>query len=191
MSISLSILAAEELHDIAPPVDYSLIPTWAVFAASFVVLTLVGLLVLWLVKRRKPARPPQLPRERALEVLRALEGDIESVSPYQFSIAVSDVLRSYVHQQFGLPVTRQTSVEFLNDLRNAPRFESDEKSLLEDFLNRCDLIKFARYNATASDSRLLLDEAVRFVEGGNDAGGSTPPAAMRTVKPALLETRLR
>ena len=35
----------------------------------------------------------------------------------------------------------------------------------EDFLNRCDLIKFARYDATSADSRLLLEEATRFVKG--------------------------
>jgi len=38
--------------------------------------------------------------------------------------------------------------------------------LLRDFLDRCDLIKFARYQATADDSRQLLEEAGRFVEGG-------------------------
>ena len=35
------------------------------------------------------------------------------VNPYQFSIRVSDILRRYVTEQYGLPVTRQTSVEFL------------------------------------------------------------------------------
>jgi hypothetical protein len=39
--------------------------------------------------------------------------------------------------------------------------------LLADFLNRCDLIKFARYDAMPSDSQLLLEEATRFVEGGS------------------------
>jgi hypothetical protein len=57
-------------------------------------------------------------------------------------------------------------VEFLNGVRGSSTFSEDEKSLLEDFLNRCDLIKFARYEATASDSELLLEEAIRFVKGG-------------------------
>jgi hypothetical protein len=51
-------------------------------------------------------------------------------------------------------------------LRDSSPFSEDEKSLLEDFLNRCDLIKFARYEATTSDSELLLEEAIRFVKGG-------------------------
>jgi hypothetical protein len=79
---------------------------------------------------------------------------------------VSNILRKYVTQQYGLPATRQTSIEFLAALAKTSSFSTDEKSLLEDFLNRCDLIKFARYEATTSDSELLLQEAIRFVKGG-------------------------
>src|ERR1043166_488392 len=88
------------------------------------------------------------------------------MQPYRFGIRVSDVLRRYVTEQFDLPVTKQTSVEFLAALAKASPFSSEEKILLGDFLNRCDLIKFARYDATPADSRLLLEEAVRFVKGG-------------------------
>jgi Domain of unknown function (DUF4381) len=166
MSISfVSILAEEDFHDIAPPVDYSLIPPWLVFAGTFLALTIVGL-VIWLIARRRQAQPPQLPRDRALEALERMRDQINRLNPYQFSIHVSDILRRYVTEQHGLPVTRQTSVEFLNALTEAAQFSGDEKSLLEDFLNRCDLIKFARYEATSADSQLLLEEATRFVKGG-------------------------
>lgn len=160
------LLAAEELHDIAPPVDYSLIPPWLVFVIAFVVLSLLGLVVWWFAKRRKPEIPPKAPREIALEELEQIRAEIDRVNPYQFSIRVSDILRRYVAQQYGLPATRQTSIEFLTAAAKAPSFSADDKSLLEDFLSRCDLIKFAKYEATTSDSELLLDEAVRFVKGG-------------------------
>jgi hypothetical protein len=161
-------MLAEEFHDIAPPVDYSLIPTWLVFVASFLALSIIGGLVWWfLARRRKRAVPPQLPRERALAALSAAANEINTVNPYQFSIRVSDILRHYVTDQYGLPVTRQTSMEFLERMNRAEHFSEDEKRLLADFLNRCDLIKFARYDATPSDSQLLLDEATHFVEGGS------------------------
>jgi hypothetical protein len=161
-------MLAEEFHDIAPPVDYSLIPTWLVFGASFLALSIIGGLVWWfLARRRKRAVPPQLPRERALAALSAAANEINTVNPYQFSIRVSDILRHYVTDQYGLPVTRQTSMEFLERMNRAEHFSEDEKRLLADFLNRCDLIKFARYDATPSDSQLLLDEATHFVEGGS------------------------
>ena len=165
-SFTPMVLLAEEFHDIAPPVDYSLIPPWLIFLGVFVSLTVIGLLV-WVIAKalRRPA-PIQSPRDRALARLEQMRPEIEKMNPYRFSIRVSDVLRRYVTEQFDLPVTRQTSVEFLSALRKSSSFSEDEKSLLEDFLNRCDLIKFARYEATSSDSQLLLDEAFRFVEGG-------------------------
>jgi hypothetical protein len=163
---ALLVLATEEFHDIAPPVDYSLIPPWLVFVIVFAALSLVGLIVWLFAKRRKAPVPPKVPREIALEELERISREIERISPYQFSIRVSDILRKYVTQQHGLPATRQTSIEFLTMLAKASPFSTEEKSLLEDFLNRCDLIKFARYEATLSDSQLLMEEAIRFVKGG-------------------------
>ena len=160
------LVLAEEFHDIASPVDYSLIPPWLVFVIAFVVLSVLGLVVWWFVQRRKPELPPKAPREIALGDLEQIRGEIERMSPYQFSIRVSDILRRYVTQQYGVPATRQTSIEFLTATAKAPSFSTDDKSLLEDFLNRCDLIKFAKYEATTSDSDLLLEEAIRFVKGG-------------------------
>ncbi len=158
---------AEEFHDIAPPVDYSLIPPWLIFLGVFVSLSIISL-VAWLIIRTLRRRPAQIqsPRVRTLALLDEMQAEIETIKPYRFSIRVSDVLRRYVTDQFNLPVTRQTSVEFLAGLRETSPFSEDEKSLLEDFLNRCDLIKFARYEATSSDSQLLLEEAIRFVQGG-------------------------
>jgi Domain of unknown function (DUF4381) len=166
---TLLVLAAGEFHDIAPPVDYSLISPWLIFLIAFAALSLAGLVVWLFMRRRKPSLPPKLPREMALEELERISGAIERMSPYQFSIRVSDILRKYVTQQYGLPATRQTSIEFLTALAKVSPFSAEEKSLLEDFLNRCDLIKFARYEATTSDSELLLGEAIRFVKGGQVA----------------------
>ena len=162
----MRLFLAQEFHDIAPPVDYFVLKPWMVFCAVAGTLLLIGLIV-WLVKwwRRRPAKI-LTPRERALDQLARIESQIETLPPYQFSIRVSDILRRYVTEQYQLPVTRQTSVEFLNALAATSPFSADEQSLLSDFLNRCDLIKFARYEATTGDSRSLLEEANRFVKGG-------------------------
>jgi hypothetical protein len=164
--LSMSIFLAQQFHDIAPPVDYSLIPTWVVFVGIFLTLTLIGAIV-WLITRsRKQPVPIKSARERAMELLDRIEDEIEILSPYQFSIRVSDILRGYVTEQYKLPVTRQTSIEFLNIIKTASPFSEEERELLKDFLDRCDLIKFARYEATTADSRLLLEEATRFLKGG-------------------------
>ncbi len=156
---------ALEFHDITGPVEYFLLQPWMIFCGIAALLLLLGLTT-WLVKRWRN-RPVAVvtPRQRALDRLARIESEIDKLSPYQFSIRVSDILRQYVTEQYQLPVTRQTSVEFLNALAASSPFSGDEQSLLSDFLNRCDLIKFARYDATREDSRLLLGEADRFVKG--------------------------
>ncbi len=165
--MNFPLFAAQDFHDIAPPVGYSLLPTWVVFVIAFAVLTLLGLLA-WSIRRWWKRRPAvvRTPREIAVDRLERARPEIERVTPYQFSISVSDVLRRYVTEQFQLPLTRQTSVEFLNALRSKSEFSEEETLLLRDFLSRCDLIKFARYEATKVDSEQLLEEAFRFVKGG-------------------------
>ncbi len=159
-------LAVADIHEIAQPVDYSLVPPWVIYGAVILGLTVLGLIGWWIRKRSLRPKLVPSPRARALEQLKRIGREMEMLTPYEFSIAVSDILRHYVTEQYQLPVTRQTSVEFLSLLAKASPFSADESSLLEDFLGRCDLIKFARYDATPDDSRRLLEEATQFVEGG-------------------------
>ncbi len=152
---------------IAPPVDFFPYPAWMVACAAGVAALLlagiVWLIVRWL--RRKPAPPPPLPSEIALRDLEAARGQL-TLDPHAFSIIVSDILRVYLTAQYGLRATRQTSPEFLASLHDFSRFTSMEKTVLAEFLEKCDLLKFARAEATSDDSAALLDQAIRFVRGG-------------------------
>ena len=135
----MHVFLAQEFHDISPPVDYFLLQPWMIFCAVASLLLVIGLMI-WLIKRwRNRPVVVQTPRQRALDLLARIETEIDKLTP---------------------------SVEFLNALAAASPFSADEQTLLGDFLNRCDLIKFARYDATREDSRLLLDEAGQFVKGG-------------------------
>jgi hypothetical protein len=158
-------LATADIHEIAPPVDYSLVPPWVIYAAVALGLVILGLVGWWIRKRARRPKPVRSARDRALDQLERIGDQMEMLSPYQFSIAVSDILRGYVTEQYQLPVTRQTSFEFLAMLAKSSPFSAEEASLLQDFLERCDLIKFARYDATPDDSRRLLEEAIQFVKG--------------------------
>ena len=129
------LLAVSDIHEIAPPVDYSLLPPWVIYTGIALVLVVLGLIACWIRKRALRPKPVRSPRERTLDALTKIEREIETMTPYQFSIAVSDILRGYVTEQYQLPVTRQTSFEFLSMLAKSSPFSDDEKSLLEDFLN--------------------------------------------------------
>ena len=159
--------APPEIRDIAPPLDIFPYPTWMVVCAIVVALAvLAGIVALIVIKmRNQPKPPPPTPREIALRELDALRPQVEQQTPYDFSIAVSEVLRSYIGAQYHLHAREQTSPEFLAAISRSVKFSGNEKDLLAGFLERCDLIKFARIDATSADSGQLLCSAIDFVKG--------------------------
>lgn len=156
-----------EIRDIAPPLDVFPWPTWMVVCAILIVLAVLAGIAVLIVKRirNQPKPPPPTPREIAIGELEALRPQVERRSPYDFSIAVSDVLRGYIGAQYRLHAREQTSPEFLSAISRSVKFSENEKSLLAGFLERCDLIKFARIDATSADSAQLLGSAIDFVKG--------------------------
>ena len=67
--------------------------------------------------------------------------------------------------EHSLQATTQTSLEFLNSLRGNPLFSENEKSGLTVFLEKTDLLKFARVEAGEREMLDLLDIAARLVRG--------------------------
>ena len=60
---------AQALPDIAPPVNYSVVPQWMIFVGSLIVLTIIGLAI-WYGRRFFRKKQVTLsPRERALAAL--------------------------------------------------------------------------------------------------------------------------
>lgn len=160
-----------QIAPIAPPVPVFPYPAWIVITALIVALLVVSAIVWAIVRhlKNRPQPPPPTPRELALAALEALQNRIAELAPHPFSIEVSDVLRGFVVGEFGVAATRQTSPEFLAAAAASPRFTESDKSLLAAFLDKVDLIKFARAQASTTDSEALLEQARRFVKGGQPA----------------------
>jgi hypothetical protein len=154
------------IRDIQPPVEPP-IPLSTILFWSAVALLVVGLIV-WRVRRwikHRPLPTPPSPRAIALRELERLRGEIRKLDPYRFSIAVSDVLRHFVGAHFGLRAEKQTSPEFLESIQYSYSFTEGDRRMLADFLERCDMIKFARIQADESTSTALLGSALDFVQG--------------------------
>ena len=157
-----------EIRDIAPPLDVFPWPPWMIAVAALLVLLLLAAVIYWIVRaiRNRPPPIPPSPRSIALRELQKLRQQVGRTEPYAFSFAVSDVLRTYVSEEYRVRATQQTSPEFLAAIGQSVKFADAERTLLADFLEHCDLIKFARIDADSGDSERLLESAVRFVEGG-------------------------
>lgn len=161
------------LHDIAGPVWFLPVPLWVLIVGGIVALALGVLLVkgfLALVRRKRPPTPREVALA-ALETLRARHADAD---PYAFGISVSDAVRNYLTDQYQLSATTQTSLEFLESIRDNAVFSANEKAGLSVFLDRTDLLKYARASADASDLISLLEVAGRLVRGEQQSSTPVP-----------------
>ncbi len=153
---------AEDIRDIRGP--KLITAEWVLPAAIAAALLLVGGgYALWRRRRRLDARP-LLPYEIALQRLEAIRALMQPAKAPEFTTAVSGIVRGYIEQRFKVTATRRTTEEFLRDL-----FESSNaslaryRSLLGEFLNQCDLVKFAAMSLTLPDMETLHQSARAFV----------------------------
>ena len=173
--------AAPDIRPIVPPQAYYVRSLDLFWIAAAIAALVVAALVLWLSRRRrKTALPaPVSPRELARRRLRELETLMDALDGRTFGVAVADVLRIYIGAQYQLQPERQTSQEFLAAIHGSRAFSPVEHALLSEFLETCDLLKFARANATAEDKRRLLGQAGNFLD--DSAEPPIEPAAAQNL----------
>lgn len=153
------------LRDIKPPVE---IPSgWAWVFWALLVLA-VAALAFWAwrywQKRRAQAQvvpvvPPHIRAKQALREALALLGQ-----PREFCIRVSDTIRWYLEERFDFHAPERTTEEFLYELQGTNLLTPDQKDSLGEFLKRCDLVKFAKYEPGLPELENLHSSAVRLVE---------------------------
>ncbi len=153
------------LRDIKPPVE---IPSgWAWVFWALLVLA-VAALAFWAwrywQKRRAQAQvvpvvPPHIRAKQALREALALLGQ-----PREFCIRVSDTIRWYLEERFDFHAPERTTEEFLYELQGTNLLTPDQKDSLGEFLKRCDLVKFAKYEPGLPELEDLHSSAVRLVE---------------------------
>lgn len=164
---------AEDIRDIKAPVPIGSGWWWLALIALALA---IAALVFWLRKRKKPVPiDPQLlipPHRRARERLRGAEELISD--PYRFCSLVSDVIRVYLEERFNLHAPDRTTDEFLAELRDRSTLKEEQKLLLENFLTRCDLVKFARHEPTEPELRGLLEAALRLIDETQQVETPTP-----------------
>ncbi len=151
------------LHDIVGPVQFFAGPLW-VIVAVFLFVALLGGLLWWFLLRKKTK--PLTPRESALAALDKLREQVAVGSDHDFGVGVSDVLRRFLGEAFGLAAPRQTTEEFLNSLQGSLRFLEAEQSALSDFLHHADYLKYAQGEATSEQRLALIASAESFVRSG-------------------------
>jgi hypothetical protein len=174
--------ATNALRAIKPPIDIPNPWLWVWWGLAFLTAAALGYW-LWRRAQKRKAEPPPAPiippHIRAKQRLREALALI--AQPKEFCIAVSDTLRWYLEQRFDFHAPERTTEEFLYELQSTELLTRDQKESLSEFLNRCDLVKFARYEPREPELHDLHDAAVRLVEETEPVvlppGATAAPAA--------------
>jgi hypothetical protein len=171
-------LAQADIRQAKPPVA---LPSGWAWAWSLLLLLALAAAGYWAWRRWRKRPPPAEaerlvpPHVRARERLRAALALLGQPEP--FCVEVSQTVRVYLEECFNLRAPERTTEEFLEELQTSPLLALGQKRSLADFLMRCDLVKFARYEPREPELRDLYDAAVRLVE-------ETEPLSLATAPPA-------
>ena len=161
----VSIANATDIREIAPPVEIPNGFAWLWWTlAALAILTTAALLWRWWRKRAMqiPIIPPLPAHVRAKQKLQ--EALTLITQPKPFVVAVSDAARWYLEERFNFRAPERTTEEFLHELQRTDLLTRDQKESLGDFLQSCDLVKFARYEPGEPELRDLHGSALRLVE---------------------------
>jgi hypothetical protein len=183
---SLASSGTNELRDIKPPIEISNPWVWVWLALGALVVAFAVFLA-WRHWRKRRAQAPAVPPLPAhVRAKQKLHDALQLLGqPKEFCIAVSDTLRWYLEERFEFRAPERTTEEFLYELQGTQLLTPDQKDALAVFLNRCDLVKFARYEPAEPELRDLHAAALRLVEETEPAPGPPegPTAHRDTTEP--------
>jgi len=183
----LSAAGTNVLRDIKPPLEIPSGWAWVWWVVAILAAAALSFAAWRYWKKRRetaaavPVIPPHIRARQKLEDALSLLGQ-----PREFCILVSDTIRLYLEERFEFHAPDRTTEEFLYELQATDLLTRDQKESLSEFLKRCDLVKFAKYEPREPELRDLHGSAVRLVEetepvampsDGNEPNAANQPVA--------------
>ena len=150
------------------PLKFKEVLPWLL--AALLLAFLIWALVRWIRMRRANRTfmgrpivkdPPHIVALRALDKIRK-QKLWQNDKQKQFFTEVTDALRVYIADRFGIVALERPSREMLSDLKQ----QAIEEKLYDDMealFTRADLVKFAKYQASEPECEEVIPSAVRFV----------------------------
>ena len=159
----------QDIKDIPGPVELPVNNTPLLIGIVAVMLVIAGgaAAFLWL-RRRKTIqeetvkKPPHVIAYEQLESLMA-SGLIEAGRIEEYYVLLSNTVRTYLENRFGLRAPEMTTEEFFVAAAKDSGLKDEHKKLLSRFLTHCDLVKFARYGPNAEEMKSAHESATQFV----------------------------
>lgn len=195
-----SLLANEDdpqRRDEDPPISREYPDTLAETIAWSVLATLLVALVAWLVVRRLrarnrsvPAPPPIPPHELAFEALEELErGELLAQGQVQrYYVELTEIAKGYLEGRFGVDALDRTTDEIRRALlKDGQRLAPLSPDAVVEFLQQCDLVKFARLAPADDESREALETVREMVQRSVPEPTTAPSRAADAMSRAKAE----
>ncbi len=166
-----------KLHDIKPPVELPMSPyiwMWTGGSVAIILILIIGFILVrkYLLKKEELENGRISAHDQAYMELEAMvaedllgKGEIKL-----FYQKISNILRRYIENRFGLQAPEQTTEEFLVGIEAGDRLPEKYNPLLTDFLMHCDLVKFAEYKPTQDDIQKTFDSCKAFIAETREIG---------------------
>jgi hypothetical protein len=152
--------AAEDIIDIRPPIHIAAPFPWLVVGGAAVSLIGIGAAAWKLLRRQRR----KLAYEIALERLENTRPLMREFHAEPFCLAVSDVVREFIEEVLPVRAMHRTTNEFLRDVASLSYLHfAPHRHTLANFLQHCDLAKFARWSLTVPQMEAMLSSAKDFV----------------------------
>lgn len=165
-----------QIQDIRGPLEIPTVTPW--LHRLLLVLAVLAVLgaIWWALGRRARKRAEFRESAAARARARLAEAWAWVEQPERFCTRLSEVVRVYLEERFGLKAPDQTTEEFLASLPRSAVLDAGLKPLLEEFLTQCDWAKFAQGDPGRTECERLHQMASRLV----DETGVDRPADRRT-----------
>ena len=171
---TITVDTTQAFRPIVPPIDQPVsmkeVFPWIL---GLLLLILVGLMVWFFLKRRKPKvdengqsvrGPVTPPYDKAI-------GDLESLKQQklwqvgklkEYYSGLSDIAREYIEGQFNVNAVEMTTDDILRDVREL-NFDQEIYGKLKDTMELSDLVKFAKYTTSPLENDNAMNDMTDFV----------------------------
>ena len=176
---SVKLSEAGDIKDIKPPVEIpGDIPIWTIALIGVVLISGIALaFYLWRRKRKElvALEPPSEPMDYLAEFDRiGTMGLLERGAYKEYYTLLSETLRRYLGDRFGIEAMERTTYEICQDIpeRAIPQ---ESPSLIESFLSQCDLVKFAKFSPSGEEMQEMPELGKRIVSMIGETAERTQP----------------
>ena len=163
-----------DIKDIFPPVDvptsFKRLIVWISVGMGLLLLSGIICGLVYKFKKRSKIQEQtfikRTPHEIACELLERLSKEdlIAKGLVREYYYRITNILRHYIEDRFGLLAPERTTEEFLTEMAHTNQLDATHKILIREFLERCDMVKYAKYGPSKSEIKETYDAAKRFID---------------------------